>query len=233
MIVETIDRGLAGTGLFVRGGFHPSAPDGVPPLADGRAAGTMLLIGNAGNELWRAFRRETPNPQGRNPLDDWVDRHLDRVAAEVGAEVVYPTRKPWPPIQRWALQCEPVHRSPLGLLIHAEYGLWHVYRGAFLFAGRLDLPHPPMAQPHLCDACERKPCLTTCPVTAFKPGSFDSGACVEHVESREGRACASGGCLARRACPVGRNFAYEKAPGAFHMAAVVSAVRRMQAKRGA
>lgn len=227
-----IDRRFAGTGLFVRGAFRPAPEDAVPPLADGRPARTVVLIGNAGPDLWRALRRDNPDLAGEDPLDTWVDAHLGRVAADLGAGLVYATRKPWPPIQRWALKAGGVFRSPIGILIHPEYGLWHVYRGALLFAAELALPSPengaPAASP--CLGCADKPCLTRCPAGAFSETGFDALACVGHVESRKGKACATGGCLARRACPVGPAYAYERDEGAWHMAAVVGSVRKMAAR---
>jgi hypothetical protein len=226
-----IDRLLAGTGLFVRGAFHAAPEDGVRALADGRAAGTVVLVGNAGKEMWTAFRRDVPVLAGKDPLDTWVDAHLERVAAAVGAEIVFATRKPWPPIQRWAMKADGVHRSPIGILIHPEFGLWHVYRGALLFARKLAVPARHTSDSP-CDSCAKKPCLRACPADAFKPDSFDMHACVDHVESAKGKACATGGCLARRACPVGRAHAHVPEEGAFHMAAVVRAVRRWQAAEG-
>ena len=53
-------------------------------------------------------------------------------------------------------------------------------------------------------------------------------ACVDHVAGETGGSCRERGCLARRACPVGREFAYAPEAGAFHMAAVIRAVRGMQ-----
>jgi len=229
-LLARIDRLLDGTGLFVRGAFHPAPEDGVRALADGRAATTIVLVGNAGKDLWRAFRRDNPAVMGKHPLDSWVDAHLERAAAAVGAEIVYPTRRPWPPIQRWALKAGGVHQSPIGILIHPEYGLWHVYRGALLFGERLALPAAPAPTQSPCESCAKKPCLTTCPADAFAPDRFDMHACVGHVESAAGKACATGGCLARRACPVGRRHAYDAEAGAFHMAAVVRTVRAMQAQ---
>ena len=223
-----IDRLLAGTGLIVRGAFHPAPGDGVRALADGRAAETVVLVGNVGKAMWRAFRREVPEITGKDPLDSWVDAHLARAAAALGAEIVFATRKPWPPIQRWAMKAGGVHRSPIGILIHPEFGLWHVYRGALLFARKLALPSM-RASESPCDTCAKKPCLTACPADAFKPESFDMHACIGHVESPKGKACASGGCLARRACPVGRAHAYAPEEGAFHMAAVVRTVRHWAA----
>jgi len=61
------------------------------------------------------------------------------------------------------LQAEPLHRSPLGLLIHPEWGLWHSYRGALGLRERLDLPpHESVASP--CESCRERPCLSACPV---------------------------------------------------------------------
>ena len=225
-ILAEIDRLLAGAGLFVRGAFHPAPDDGVRALADGRAAETVVLVGNAGKAMWSAFRRAVLDLAGNDPLDSWVDAHLERAAKALGAEIVFATRKPWPPIQRWAMKAGGVHRSPIGILIHPEFGLWHVYRGALLFARKLALPSMQAADSP-CDTCAKKPCLSVCPADAFKPASFDMQACVGHVESPKGKACAAGGCLARRACPVGRAHAYVPEEGAFHMAAVVRTVRKM------
>jgi hypothetical protein len=227
-IESTVDRTLAGTGLFVRGAFHPSPGDDVRTMSDGSTAGTLVLVGNAGKEMWCAFRDAVPDLSGANPLDTWIDAQLERAAKALGAEIVFVTRKPWPPIQRWAMKAGGVHRSPINILIHPEYGLWHVYRGALLFAERFELGPAPPASASPCDSCATKPCLTACPVDAFAPGSFDMNACVDHVESARGRACVTGGCLARRACPVGRAHAYEAEEGAFHMAAVVRTVRRWE-----
>lgn len=231
-----IDRLLAGTGLFVRGAFHPAPEDGVRALGDGRPAGTVALVGNAGKAMWEAFRRDVADLGGKDPLDTWVDAHLERVAGALGAEIIFATRRPWPPIQRWAMKAGGVHRSPIGILIHPGFGLWHVYRGALLFADKLALPSASAsaaASASPCDACAKKPCLTACPADAFQPQRFDMQACVGHVESPKGGACAAGGCLARRACPVGRAHAYVAEEGAFHMAAVVRTVRHWQAKGAA
>ena len=241
---RTIEGPLAGSGLFLRGAFHPTPEDAVPPLSDGRTAGTVVLIGNAGNALWRAFQASGPDMAVRHPLDSWVAGYLQAAAEALGAELVDAMRPPWPPIQQWAARAGAGHRSPINLVIHPEYGLWHTFRGALLTAERLPLPDAP-ALDNPCETCAGKPCLTTCPAEAFAlPGNgtedelggggfaeFDSPACVDHVESPAGRGCRAAGCLARRACPVGRPWAYDREPAAYHMAAVVRTVRRWQAKR--
>ena len=221
--LATVDDALAGTGLFVRAGFHPTAEMPAPDLDDGRPARTVLLVGNAGNEMWRAFRAANPGLEGRHPLSRWVNDHLAQAAALVGAQLIDPMRPPYPPIQRWAMAAEGVHQSPIGLLIHADYGLWHVYRGALLLPEKLDLP-PSASAPSPCDTCANKPCLNACPVDAFRP-AFSPETCVDHVAGPRGDPCQSRGCLARRACPVGRDWAYDLDAAAYHMAAVVETVQ--------
>jgi ferredoxin len=225
--ITAVDKALAATGLFVRAGFYPGPETPAPGLADGRQAKTVLLVGNAGNGLWQAFRAANPELKGRHPLNSWVNEQLARAAAAVGAEVVDPMRPPYPPIQRWAMAAEGGHQSPLGLLIHPEYGLWHVYRGALLLAETIDLPELNTvadAGPSPCDSCANKPCLNACPVDAFRP-AFSPERCVDHVASPNGVACQTRGCLARRACPVGRDWTYDLEPAAYHMAAVVETVQ--------
>lgn len=233
--IEQIEGALAGSGLFVRGAFHPGLDDNVPLLEEGRKAGTVVLIGNAGNALWQAFQAGEPDMASRHPLDNWVAEHLRTAARVLQATLVDPMRPPYPPIQQWAVRAGAGFRSPINLLIHPDYGLWHTFRGALLTAATLPLPNaPPTDSP--CDTCEKKPCLTTCPASAFtlsdgkETAAFDAIACVSHVDSAAGKACQMSGCLARRACPVGKAFAYDREPAAYHMAAVVRTVRKWQAQ---
>jgi hypothetical protein len=221
MDYRDIEQTLAAAGLLARGGFHPGPGDGAP----GNAA-TLVLVGNAGPALWRAFSKATTEQarnHDRHPLDQWTRQVVGRAAADLGAQVVFPfDGPPYPPFQSWALKAGGVHVSPIGPLIHPKYGLWHAYRGALLFADRLVLPEVADA-PSPCDGCAAKPCLTTCPVGAFKPGAgaararYDVPACVGHVGGARGGDCLGGGCLARRACPVGRDHIYEPAQARFHM----------------
>lgn len=224
-MIDRLNDLLRDAGLFVRGGFQAAPADGVPPLADGAAAATVLLIGNAGGDIWQAFEANADR-QGRDPLDSWLRPEIERVAAEVDAQPLFPNDgPPFVPVQDWAARAEPVHRSPIGIMIHPEFGLWHVYRAALLFRDRVPLP-PRDQAPSPCDTCEKKPCLTVCPADAFLPDRFDARACTSHVESAAGLNCRDRGCLARRACPVGRNYLYGQDQQAFHTAAMLAAVKR-------
>ncbi len=217
MHYATIAARLTGLGLIARGGFHPEAADGVP----GDPA-VLVMIGNAGPGMWPVFARE--REAGSDPMNRWSRRHIDAVAAELGARALYPfDGPPWYPFQRWAQRAEPVFPSPIGMLIHPEHGLWHAYRGALAFDHAVDgLPERP-AVPSPCESCADKPCLTTCPVGAFDGKAYDVPACAAHLRRPEGADCLDLGCRARRACPVGRAATYLPEQAAFHMAAFLGA----------
>jgi hypothetical protein len=211
---------LAAAGLSHRGGFHPTAEDGLPALRNGAPPATVILVGDIGGRLWPAFSRSAEaNDNAPDPLDRWTRRVVDEIAHRTDALPLYPFGGPpyWP-FQRWAQRAEPVFPSPLGILIHPAYGLWHAYRAALLLAQTLDLPPRALSQSP-CESCVAKPCLSACPVGAFQPSGFDVDACAGHITGAAGRPCMDGGCLARNACPVAPDLRYEPQQLRFHMAA--------------
>jgi hypothetical protein len=207
---------LATHGLLPRGAFHLGPDDGAP---DGAA--TILLVGHAGPGMWRAFT--AARGESEHALDDWSAAVLDDIARAAGATAHYPSDgPPYLPFQRWAMKAEPVRSSPIGILIHPEYGLWHGYRGALAFAEALPLP-PRDDRASPCETCTDRPCLSTCPVAAFDQDGYDVPACADHLRAQAGADCMTQGCRARRACPVGRGYIYEAAQAEFHMAAFLRA----------
>ncbi len=214
-MLDELARALNPYSLILRGGFHPEAGE---EELDG--VGTILLVGNAGTATWGAF---APHIDGAsNPLDRWTKRVVDPIAEEFGARAAYPFDPEVPPFQRWALRAETLYASPLGILIHPEYGLWHAWRAALLFADHLDLP-PRSEAPSPCESCAEKPCLSACPVGAFTGNAYDVPACAAHIARAEAD-CLSAGCHARNACPVGPEWRYAEAQTRFHMAAFARSV---------
>jgi epoxyqueuosine reductase QueG len=196
--------------------------EGFTPLGwfEGGDAAFTILIGNAGPDMFRRFGRE--RDPGKDSLDDWTRVVVDRLAADLEARAVYPFDKPPLPFLTWARKAGAGHVSPLGLNIHPTFGLWHAFRAAFLFPVVFDLPKvSPGAHP--CEACEAKPCLSACPVHAFSGEGYDVQSCAEHLRQPEGHECMEGGCLARRACPVGQGFRYSEGQIRFHMKAFLKA----------
>ncbi len=207
-------------GLALRGGFHLGEEERVGPLA---AMRTLLLFGFVGGEQWPAFAVAPEAGDGlADPLDRWSRRVISALGARFLGKPLFPFEGPpyWP-FQAWARRAETLFPTPLGLLIHPRYGLSHSYRGALGFSAALPLPVPPEAA-HPCKSCVEKPCLSTCPVGAFSPVGYDVDACASWLRS-EGAQCRGGGCLARRACPVGREFAQSEVQARFHMAAFLAA----------
>lgn len=216
-------------GLTLRGGFAVEPGDLVPDLPNGRRAKTLILLGATGGSLWPAFSASPEAGDGaKDPLDRWSKRVIEGLAKATGALALFPFGgPPYLPFQRWAQRAEPVNPSPLGLFIHPVYGLWHSYRGALALAEEIATPAKASAA-HPCDSCQDKPCLSTCPVNAFQPPQegrprYDIAACARHLRAPEGAPCMAKGCLARLACPIGRNFAYSAPQAHFHMRAFLAA----------
>ncbi len=226
MDLSRIEQAAADQGLTLRGAFHPRAADRVPALADGRPAGTLVLLGNVGAGLWERFSTAPEFADGgADPLNRWSERVIDALAEAFRGRALFPFGgPPYQPFVAWAKRAEPVAESPLGMLIHPEYGLWHAYRGALALVGRLELPSRD-ARPRPCESCADKPCLSACPVGAFTGEGYDVAACAGHIAAAAGADCLEQGCRARRACPVGRELVYGPAQGRFHMSAFLKSRR--------
>ena len=207
-------------GLIPRGGFNFKADEAVPVGRSGAPPRSVLLVGQAGAAPWphfQAWRRGRPAGL-QNPLDTWSREVIGAVGETFGARVVSPSDRPYLPFQQWAMRAEGLRPSPLGVLMHPEYGLWHAYRGALLFEEEMAFERADKAI-HLCDACVGKPCLKACPVGAYSGAAFAHGECLAHVRGAQGGACRTGGCLDRNACPYGTEHRYPADMQAFHMAA--------------
>jgi ferredoxin len=207
---------------------HPRSD--LSPLGRGHDAGasygTLVLVGFIGSANWPTFASSSEANDGQpDPLDRWSTRVITTVAQTLGATPLFPFGgPPFLPFQRWAQQAEPVHPSPLGILIHPDWGLWHAYRGALALAERIDLP-PPDTRPSPCESCIGRPCLTACPVGAFTPAGYDAPACVAHISTPTGADCITTACRARRACPIGTDHRQTCEQAEFHQRAFLAAQR--------
>ena len=207
MLYADVVAALAGTGMVARGGFVTEPTR------------TIVVIGNVGGAMWPLFRAAEQRVD--DPLDTWTRSVLAPIAASLGADFVHPSDEPFQPFQQWAHRAEGIAQSPIGILIHPQYGLWHAYRGAFLFPFALDDLPEPISDASPCLSCPDQPCLTACPVDAFTIGNYDADACRAHVRSRAAPVCIEAGCAARLACPVGTEHRYGPDQMHFHMKAFV------------
>lgn len=205
-----LGQAVAPLGLCLRGGFTLTE-------ADGLGTGCLVLVGSVGSALWQVapsqFRAVA------DPLDDWTQRVMDPLAAQWGAQVLYPfSGPPFYPFQRWLQRALGLHPSPTGLLMDPVYGLWHAVRAALI----LPMPWPgpsPVVLPSPCESCRDRPCLSSCPVQAITPAGPVSDRCAAELTGPDRGGCVTAGCLARRACPVGPGQCYPPAQQAFHQQA--------------
>jgi hypothetical protein len=215
--IEQIRAALASHGIFLRGVLSFDG-DG-PEMAAGRAR-TVVLLGNIGGSMWPAFSAwRAQHPDATDPLDTWSVDVIRPVAEALDGTAWFPSEKPWQPFQQWAMRAEGLRSSPLGILVHPDYGLWHGYRGAIGFLDRIDHPVAEL-RPHPCGHCPDKPCLTACPAGAVTADRFDVRACRSHLGGAGEGTCMQAGCIARNACPVGPQHRYHAGQLRFHMDAL-------------
>ena len=122
--IDTIVTAVEAEGLASRGAFHPVPDDAVPRLGDGACAGTLLLVGNAGPGMWPVFAAsEEANDGAPDALDRWSRRIVSRLAHTLDGAAHFPFGgPPWLPFIRWAQRAGSVYPSPIGPLVHPDYG---------------------------------------------------------------------------------------------------------------
>ncbi|MCT4656087.1 MAG: hypothetical protein N4A65_09785 [Cohaesibacter sp.] len=231
-ILEELDRQIAPLGLYQLGAFHCSQDDQVFLSSIGlETVQTIVLVGNVGSSHWQAVKASgdhlPPDPK-QHPMNKWSQQVLGPIAERLACKIVYPFKgPPFFPFVRWGLQTAEIFQSPLGMGLHARHGIFHAYRGAFLFeekhnfeTGKQEMGKEEVAALSPCDGCAEKPCLSACPVDAFNAGMYDYQSCRAHVGGNPESPCWQG-CLARRACPVGQNNHYNADHAYFHMQAFV------------
>jgi ferredoxin len=178
----------------------------------------VALVGFIGDQGWDAFTASKEwSEGGTDVLDRWTHRVLKSVAEDVGALPLFPfDGPPWWPFQKWALKAEALFPSPIGILIHPEWGLWHSWRGALAFQEPLEAPVA-TAGVSPCEGCDAKPCLTACPAYAITAAGYDATKCLGFLDAIEDESCMAVGCMARHACPVGIEYRYRSERVIFHM----------------
>lgn len=201
---------LSAQGLTALAALPPD-PAFCPPKA--RA---LVLVGPMGGDAW--WGRMTASPEWRDgapdPVDRWSKRILGALAALWDGAALFPSDgPPYPPFLRWARESGALWSSPVGMLVHAEAGLWASFRGALALPFAVTLP----ASRNPCLSCTAQPCTTACPVGALSATGYDTAACHAHLNTPQGADCRTQGCAARRACPAGAPHARLPEQSAYHM----------------
>ena len=227
--IERLCSALAAHGIQYFGVFTIEAAD-IPADTDADLAGApALLFGNAGPAMWEHFAASSEYCDGEpDPMNRWTRRVVETAADAASgqdATALFPFGAPVWPFQRWARRAMGVDASPLGMLIHPEYGLWFALRCAIVVPGLSDEVEKVIQLPenmiHPCDACTGKPCLNSCPVDAFSDSGFEAQRCRSYLANERPSTgcpdCMKHGCAARNACPVGVAWRYPREQVRFHM----------------
>jgi hypothetical protein len=127
----TLEQRLREYGLYLRG-ITRLNPDELESYGFPVDRAAIALVGNIGSSYWPLFSESPEYDDGAaDPLDRWSRRVAETVAAEFSLQPVYPFEgPPYYPFQRWAQRAEALEQSPIGVMMHPEFGLWHSYRFA-------------------------------------------------------------------------------------------------------
>ncbi len=209
-------------GLHLRGSTRLGA-DEIRDYEFDPARSEIALVGNIGSSYWPVFSSSPEFNDGEDhPLDRWSRRVAAVIADEFDLVPVFPfDGPPYLPFLQWAQRAEALSPSPIGVLMHPGYGLWHSYRFALLGA---EFPaQTASANDSPCLTCADKPCLRRCPVDAFDGSGYDVPACSAYLRANPLAECHALGCLARFACPVATELRYLPEQGRFHLQAFLAA----------
>ena len=187
-----------------------SLPDDVlATLGDTTGFTQLLLVGHGGRRLWECV--QASGIDSEHPIDDYTVRTLQGWLAEQlpgqAFRIVYPGEQPVG-LQALGKLAGWHTPSPFFVGVDARWGSWYAYRAAVLTQSRF-LPFLPVDRSSPCLTCDNPPCLPACPAGALEGGQFDLRTCSRYRLQPDSR-CALG-CLARRACPVGREHQYDDA----------------------
>lgn len=184
----------------------------------------IALVGNVGSSYWPHFSASPEFADGKpDPLDRWSRRIAEAIAAAHALTPVFPfDGPPYYPFQQWAHRAEGLAQSPIGVMIHPHFGLWHSYRFALL-ATEFDRGSDLREHASPCLQCAAQPCLHSCPVDAFDENGYDVDACATYLRATPEAECNARGCSARCACPVAPELRYDPAQGQFHLRAFLAA----------
>ncbi len=221
MKIENIEMALAPFGLKLRGVVALNDDEG-KTFGFARQS-SVALVGNIGSSFWYEFSQSAEYLDGLDdPLDRWSLRLANEIAPKLNARPLFPFQgPPYLPFQQWAKRAEALHQSPIGLMIHPQYGLWHAYRFALLIAEPVETTQTEHTS--LCLTCDEQPCLHTCPVKAFSTEGYNVDSCACFLKQTPSADCFQHGCMARFNCPAGREYRYLDAQSQFHLRAFIGA----------
>lgn len=131
-----LEAKLGAFGLHLRGILRPDAEEAEMLKVEVGSEVSIALVGNIGSSYWSVFSQSSEYRDGQpDALDRWSRRVAQQVAEVFKARAIFPFEgPPYYPFLQWAKRADVLSQSPLGLMIHPQYGLWHSYRFALLIS---------------------------------------------------------------------------------------------------
>lgn len=184
----------------------------------------LVLTGHGGGRLWQALQEK--GMDSADPVDQYSTQLTHQFIVEYLDNApflwLYPNTSHLIPLQQLGETAGWSHPSPLGSGISPTFGVWFAYRTAFLTNAPLSETAGDLG-PSPCDACEDKPCISTCPVGAVQFEGFRINECVQYrLETKS--PCADR-CLARMACPYFPQHRYSLEQIQYHYSQSLGSIR--------
>ena len=166
----------------------------------------LILIGHGGRLLWDCVKAS--GSASANPIDEFT---VSTIAQCFAAELpdtryafLYPSDHPIG-LQQLGSLAGWHHASPFMVGIDERWGSWSAYR-AVLLTDTHFAPSAKVDRNHPCRSCLDTPCIERCPARALDEGRLDLDRCLDF--RRQAASPCQFTCLARLACPVGREHRY-------------------------
>lgn len=192
--------------------------------------GSVLLIGNSGQSLWRLMPEHWLARD--NPIDEYSADRVAELTTRHYPDATQTCLFPFPeaPYQAPVLQqlgrlSGWHHDSPLGTGINGRYGLWFAYRAVIHLTQTIP-PVRMLEQPSPCLSCVAAPCVSACPAAALQIAAAPDIQRCGNFRLAPQSMCERT-CKARLACPVAVEFRYRDEQVAYHYGRSLSGLKRM------
>lgn len=198
----------------------------------------LLLIGHAGREFWQAFNASPwgnlENPADPHPIDRYTRESVTQCLAtyypDVSYRWLYPSDQRLVDLQALGRLAGWHGESPFRLGVKEPWGPWYAYRAAILCSPLEGQPETNISTDASspCQACEAKPCVSACPASALGDthADFQLQACLDY-RLKPNSPCANQ-CIARSACPVGKEHRYSREQMHYHYGVSLAMIRKWQ-----
>jgi hypothetical protein len=170
---------------------------------------SLLLLGSSGERFFSFFSKT--KRAGIDPLDSYTKEIVQRLMSQCMPDalgVYFPFEPPFLPFIQMARAGGLGELSPLGILVHQEYGPWFALRACIALSDEAPSVEPAASA---CEACAA-PCVDACPARAVRREGFSVSSC---GTARLYGPCENR-CVAREACPVGVSWRYTEDAIYFH-----------------